>query len=442
MIKKHKKTKNFFFFSSSIENEKALQCLKPTPTKSHYVFSTCDVRRVIQGSMLIRCKELPDGETTTTGKITRMWIHEVTRVFCDRVVDPNDSTLISNCIEKIVKKNYSITMKDVIQKGIAEDEEKENEGKEIEEEENQKDQKNQEGKKATQETEFTDDPVQLMNMNVFSTFRNSKARFYDEMPNVLKSTEAAESQLRDYNSVSETSMHLILFQFAINHLSRIVRILLIKGGHGLLVGMGGSGRQSLTKLASHIAGTSLIQFEISSGYGRVEWKEDLRNMLMKCGTSSDAEDGATTFLLTDTQIIDDLFIADVNSLLSSGEVPMLFSPAERDMVGEKMRPIANQNNLEIVSTNDLFEYFIATVKERLHVILCFSPVGELLRRAIRKMPSVISCCSLNWFTAWPKEALTSVSMSMLAEVPFQDSIIVDEKTDTTIQTGQAEIRKR
>ena len=53
-------------------------------------------------------------------------------------------------------------------------------------------------------------------------------------------------------------------------------------------------------------------------------------MLMKCGTSSDAEDGATTFLLTDTQIIDDLFIADVNSLLSSGEVPMLFSPAERD----------------------------------------------------------------------------------------------------------------
>jgi dynein heavy chain len=68
-----------------------------------------------------------------------------------------------------------------------------------------------------------------------------------------------------------------------------------------------------------VAGTTLVQFEISSGYGRNEWKEDLRNMLITCGTTQEAEDGgATTFLLTDTQIIDDLFIADVNSLLSSG----------------------------------------------------------------------------------------------------------------------------
>ena len=86
---------------------------------------------------------------------------------------------------------------------------------------------------------------------------------------------------------------------------------------------------------------------------------------MKCGTTQEDEDGTITFLLTDTQIIDDLFIADVNSLLSSGDVPMLFTPAERDMVSEKMRPIASNNNLEIVSSQDLFEYFRSTIRKRL-----------------------------------------------------------------------------
>ena len=43
---------------------------------------------------------------------------------------------------------------------------------------------------------------------------------------------------KDYNAVSETPMHLILFDFAISHLARIVRVLLMPGGHGLLVGMG------------------------------------------------------------------------------------------------------------------------------------------------------------------------------------------------------------
>ena len=74
--------------------------------------------------------------------------------------------------------------------------------------------------------------------------------------------------------------------------------------------MGGSGRQSLTRLATHIQENEIYQIEVAKGYGLPEFREDLRACLMKAGVENKIE----IFLFTDTQIINEQFVEAVNNV--------------------------------------------------------------------------------------------------------------------------------
>ena len=78
-------------------------------------------------------------------------------------------------------------------------------------------------------------------------------------------------------------MELVLFRDAIAHVCRIARIIAKPRGNALLIGVGGSGKQSLSRLATFICGYEVRQLSVSSRYGVEDFKEELRQMYITAG---------------------------------------------------------------------------------------------------------------------------------------------------------------
>lgn len=64
----------------------------------------------------------------------------------------------------------------------------------------------------------------------------------------------------------------------------------------------------------------------------------------------------------------------------------------------------------------VWSYFIKKCTNNLHIVLCMSPVGETLKTRCRNFPGLVNNVSIDWFTAWPKQALHAVASQFLAEV--------------------------
>ena len=54
----------------------------------------------------------------------------------------------------------------------------------------------------------------------------------------------------------------------------------------------------------------------------------------------------------------------------------------------------------------------------MHMVLAMSPVGEAFRIRLRKFPSLVNCCTINWFQEWPADALKAVASQFMADVDF------------------------
>lgn len=309
------------------------QLFLPTALKFHYIFNLRDLANIYQGLLFATKDTCPEYED-----LARLYIHEAFRVYSDKLIDDSDQDAFRKLVREVFKKYL----------------------------------------------EEIDEAKVFREPLIYCHFADGlNEPKYMQIKNWKILTDLLAEAMHSYNEFVG-QMNLVLFEDAMSHICRINRILEMPRGNALLIGVGGSGKQSLARLSAFISSLSVYQIQLRKGYNINDLRSDLNILYHKVGIKN----MSVMFLLTDAQVADESFLVLINDLLASGEIPDLFSDEETDNI---MTSVKNEvKQLGIVDTREnCWKYFIEKVKKMLKVrafvcvlcilfILCVTVVSKIL----------------------------------------------------------------
>ena len=254
----------------------------PTPAKFHYVFNLRDVSRIWEG-ILIATK---DG-VNTLDDFLALWKHECLRVISDRFTTKKDV----EWFEKRIHSGISTEL-----------------GEEYE-------------KRLLAEPYFVDFLRDAPEPTGAEDEELEAPKIYER----VKTFDILRDKLVEYmglynETIRGAKMDLVFFKDCMIHMVRISRIIRTPQGNALLVGVGGSGKQSVTRLATSIARYNIFQIQLSRTYNASNLLDDLKVLYRLTGVKGKG----VSFLLTDNEIKDEGFLEYINNVLATGEIGGLF----------------------------------------------------------------------------------------------------------------------
>ena len=200
----------------------------PTPAKFHYIFNLRDLSRIWEGMLTITSAVAAKSIPT----IMSLWKHECFRVIADRFVAQEDKDWF--------EKSCKTTAEEECGSAYA--------------------------------TQMHAEPyfVDFMQEAPEATGEEGEdadldaPKVYEQIASFEVLADKLNTLQGQYNEVVRGGkMDLVFFKDAMTHLVKISRIIRTPRGSALLVGVGGSGKQSITRLASFIAGYTTFQITLT-----------------------------------------------------------------------------------------------------------------------------------------------------------------------------------
>ncbi len=343
----------------------------PTPAKFHYLFNMRELSKVFQGVILAsrdrfrKDVEVPpySGDITSSeGYLVALWRHECERVFCDKLTNDADKVWTEALILELVKDTFGPAIYKQVDRRV-------------------------------QFVDFLREPT--LDPETGEVIAPAE-RCYEAIDlEALRLVVDAKQKAHNEQSRGQ-KFELVLFDAALEHLCRISRLLASDRGSALLVGVGGSGKQSLTRLAAYLAGATPFQITITKQYNQQALFDDIKLMYKLAGFKgqkvafifTDAEVRVFVFRgcsracrrgvrhsnvrrahalvcfsyapLANPQVKEEAFLEYINQILMTGAVAGLFPRDELDAIVSDIRPIMKRESPELVDTYDnLYNFFMA-----------------------------------------------------------------------------------
>ncbi|KEG15451.1 dynein heavy chain [Trypanosoma grayi] len=351
---------------------------------SHYIFNPRDVTTWALNLLNYKSSDVPDAIG-----------YEGRRIFIDRLVSPEERTklfkLINDNLQFLVDRRGSLMEKEV-----------------------------------TYYVSWMDasSPMPSVSSSSASRIRKLAATSMEELK------KAAESLVLSYSrEFAELDVQLIPEVCA--WVARIDRVLSQERGNLLLVGRSGVCAAAIVRLVAYSLRMEVVTLSITRDYGMKHFNAELKSVMSKAGV----EGQHVVLLLEDHHLSSNpLFLEIINSLLSSGEVPGLFTheeleallgPLKEESVGEGMSP---------------YEYFVDRIARMLHVCVVMDPTSPKYELQCRSNPALYTRCNVYWMGTWHSDSLKLIPRLMMRDV-FKAIDTREDKKDFSLTTEIVHIHR-
>ncbi|GFQ97276.1 cytoplasmic dynein 2 heavy chain 1, partial [Trichonephila clavata] len=186
-----------------------------------------------------------------------------------------------------------------------------------------------------------------------------------------------QRNIKLYNS-EVRELDVVIFQEVLDNLAKVDRVLSQHNGSLLLVGMNGSGRRLSVSVVAHAHQIPIISPKIHPNYGIKQFSNDLKML--------------------------------VDSLLSSGDVPGLYTPQELEPLLNPLKDLASQEGFR----GSASAFFAKRIQKNLHISLIMDYTDPKFLYRCKSNPALYKACNVLWFDEWNEQSMCEVPRLLLS----------------------------